>query len=73
VSESHRDSELPLTVPGCVYCEQRLALKNEAMQWNGAPPSLTCSAAAQTLGQEDDMTVLTLQLVPQSRIGEAHA
>jgi hypothetical protein len=38
-------------------------------------PALTYSVAAQTFGQEDDMTVLTLQLVPPSlfRIGEAHA
>lgn len=48
---------------------QRLTLNNEVMQWNGAPPALTYSVAPQTFGQEDDMTVLTLQLVPY---GEAH-
>jgi hypothetical protein len=40
----------------------------------GALPALTHSVAPETFGQEDDMTVLTLQLVPPSlsRIGEAH-
>jgi len=38
-------------------------------------PALTYSVAPQTFGQEDDMTKLTLRLVPPSlsRIGEADA
>ena len=68
------DSAFPLTAPRCVYCVQRLTLNYEVAVKRGTP-ALTYSVAAQTFGQEDDMTVLTLQLVPPSlfRIGEAHA